>query len=420
MMGPQPRHRLGHGVLVVRAFDGGWQIRSERLHMPWTTRTGRVTGSAVIWLDEPYEVFAVSRTASGERWDLRPWPQNEVMRGVFPLGQDSVEAMHDEQYLGRVRAARWWLTVPFLPILGLLPGKMQATWERDWGFPAATATLLSAVAELAVAALGVTHLLVQGIGGVRVLPPSLSWLGLVSPVLFIESIVRLKHFGAHREPIGSAAGLPFSLFGRAKPVPAKPAIPEVRRLEAATGILELWSPIHRSDWTRDGVLRFRDEPYQMVALERSGTGWLYRFSAVEDGVHDDPLRFAPEIVNRRHEDPARSEGRRENRFGVFSTAVLTALVCMAPGDLQSRWAGRIQVRPQLLTVVGAGAELAGGVVNLGGSTGAGWWVIPDVFFVVEGGLRLAVLILTGRPVGSLIGLALRPLLEKWMPNGWSG
>ena len=363
-MDPRQPHDLGHGVTVAPALDGGLRIHSESLHMPWTARAGRGTGSAVIWLDEPYEVLAFSTMASGERWDLRPWPLNEAMRGVFPLDEDTVTSLHNDRSQDRMGIGRRWLALPFLPILGLLPGKTQARWERDWGFPAATATLLSAMAELALAAVGLIQLLAQAIGGVGILPPALSWLGLVSPFVFIESVVRLKHFGAHQEPIGSAVGLPVALFGTSDPVPPQRAIPEVRRLDAAAGVLELWSPIHRSDWSGDGILRFRDVPHRLDGLERSGDGWLYRFQAVDHDTAGDPLKFAPAVVGSRRQDPSTPGERRDGGPGVCITAVLTAFACMAPADLQRRWAAHLHVRPQILTVVGSGAEMVGGLFNL--------------------------------------------------------
>ena len=421
-MDVQHGHDLGLGVWVVSGFDGGWQVRSHRLRLPWAERSGCVPGSAVVWLDEPFEVIAVSRTPSGERWDLRPWPENEVMRGVFRLGESSIETLAGERLEGRTRRFQFWLTVPLLPVLGLLPGKMQSRWHRDWGFPAAMATLLSAVVELAVAALGVIHLLAQGIGGVSFLPPALSWLGLVSPVLFIESVVRLKHFGAHQEPIGSAVSLPLALLERSEPEQDRLDQPEVRRVDPATGKLELWSPVHRADWTLDGVLRFRDRLYMIEKLEASGGGWLYHFTRAQPDGKAARLRLAP-----RPQGPVQTlsvgPGAGPDRGpGVVATAGLTALACMAPGDIQERWASWINVRPSVLTLAGAGAEIVGGLTNIGTGQfdGGPWWLMLDLFFVAEGMVRCILLVLSGGPVGSVLGLILRPLLEAWMPDGESG
>ena len=98
------------------------------------------------------------------------------------------------------------------------------------------------------------------------------------------------------------------------------------------------------------------------------------------------------------------------------TMLVTALSCLAPSDIQKRWADHLRIRPQLLTVFGAGAELVGGLVNSRGASGESiWWLALDLFFIVEGILRFAVLVLHGQPVGSVFGLVLRPLLERWMP-----
>ncbi len=416
-MDPRKKHELGRGVDVVMGFDGGWQVRSQRLHMPWTARTGHVTGSAVMWLEEFFEAVRVTRTASGERWDLRPWQENEVMRGVFRLTDSSVEAIHSDRSQGRKQVAFRWLTAPILPIVGLAPGKMQTRWQREWGFPAVTATLVSAVIELAAAAAGVIHLIAQGMAGVSFLPPGLSWLGLLSPVLFVESVVRLKHLSAHQQPIGSVVGLPFGLVGGDESTPEALHMPEVRRADPVSGELDLWSPIHRSDWGSYGLLRFRDQLYKLEKLEASGGGWLYHFKKGDADGEIAQLRLVPQMKGARRE-PVDSRPGKDREPGLLATAGLTALSCMAPRDIQERWAARIEAHPLVLTLVGAGAELVGGLINIKASQpGDGpWWLVLDLFFVAEGTVRCVLLVISGRAVGSVFGLALRPLFEKWMPE----
>jgi hypothetical protein len=66
--------------------------------------------------------------------------------------------------------------------------------------------------------------------------------------------------------------------------------------------------------------------------------------------------------------------------------------------------------------MGAGAELVGGVSNLGSDLGSTHQllVILDFYLVSEGLLRL-VSALIGRPMGSVFGWILRPLYRGYLP-----
>jgi hypothetical protein len=70
-----------------------------------------------------------------------------------------------------------------------------------------------------------------------------------------------------------------------------------------------------------------------------------------------------------------------------------------------------------LTLMGAAAELVGGVANLRNDLGpeASLLVFLDFFLVGEGLLRTGSA-LCGRPLGSLFGLILRPLYHRWLPE----
>jgi len=67
--------------------------------------------------------------------------------------------------------------------------------------------------------------------------------------------------------------------------------------------------------------------------------------------------------------------------------------------------------------MGAGAELVGGVTNLGDDLGSGgvFLVVLDFFLVGEGLLRLGSVV-TGRPMGSVFGWMLRPLYRPYLPG----
>jgi hypothetical protein len=117
--------------------------------------------------------------------------------------------------------------------------------------------------------------------------------------------------------------------------------------------------------------------------------------------------------------PSEPDGGRDRARNPIRDAWITALACLAPGDLQEEWAPRMGLRPTWLTLFGAGAEVLGGLVNLGATTAGDLspWFVADVFFLLEGLARLALLVATRGPVGSLFGILLRPWLERSMESG---
>lgn len=412
---------LGDGVSVVPMLGGGWQVRSPSLELPWRVRAGRVAGSAVIWMDRPWEVTAREGPDAGHRWTLQPWPEAEAMRVVHTLDRGWVGALARERAaVVRANRLRYGL-LPVLPLLGLVPGELQDRWRLEWGFPAIPATTLSAVLELGLATLGLVQMMASLFGGGGVLPAPLSWLGPISPFLFVESVVRLKHVVGNQEPIGSVLGLPLAVLVPRRKLERPQQRPQLRRLGEETGRLELYSPIHRRDWSHGGVLRYRDRLFAMIKLERSGSGWLYHFAPSDVDLSVPNLRLLPP-VERASGDRRHGTGRGDDRgMGVVGVAVTTALACMAPGDQQVRWAAAVGASPALLTVLGAGAEVVGAMVNFqtGRAVGSFAELAFNLFLVGEGLFRWAGLLLTGRPVGSIIGAAIRPLMEKALRR-WSG
>jgi len=119
---------------MLPRLDGGWQVRSERLSLPWTVRVGRVAGSAVVWRGEPFEVVQEQRTGAGDLWTLRPWPESEAMRGVFSLGSETIDDLAVTAASYRRRQRTGVATLPLLPLMGLAPAPRQRRWEREWGF----------------------------------------------------------------------------------------------------------------------------------------------------------------------------------------------------------------------------------------------------------------------------------------------
>jgi hypothetical protein len=96
--------------------------------------------------------------------------------------------------------------------------------------------------------------------------------------------------------------------------------------------------------------------------------------------------------------------------------LITAAVTLGPASDQERWSTELSVRAVWLTVMGAGAELVGGISNLGADLGSTHQLllILDFYLVSEGLLRL-VSALIGRPMGSVFGWILRPLYQQHLP-----
>jgi len=393
--------------------DANLLVRSERLRLPWSARSGRAAGTAVLLDDAPFEVVERQRAGAGEAWTLRPWPEGEAMRGVFPLDEAWVAGLERER-VGDRRATRlrWWL-LPLAPLLGSAPTTFQSSWELRWGFPALAATLLSALGELGLATVGIVHTLASAFGGTGMASGPLTWLGLASPLLLVESFVRLKHVTAAQEPIGSALCLPLSvLVPTRQTAAADDNAPEVRGFDRDSGSLELWSGIHRADWAADGVLWYRDEPYRLASVGREGRGWIYTFGRSDAAAEGPALRLKPPVS--RPLPPT-----RERPPSLARSTVATALACLAPRDLQEAWGPRIGIRPVLLTILGAGAECCGALVNLqsGSADGSPVSLAINLAVLVEGVTRFTLLLGSGRPVGSLLGLALRrPLARLLAPN----
>jgi len=404
-VGTRQRLDLGAGVAVTTLPDGSLLVRSGRLRLPWSARSGRAGGTAVLIDGAPFQVVEHQRAGGGEAWTLQPWPEGDAMRGVFTLDEAWVAGLEQVRVAERAARLRWWL-LPVVPLLGFAPASLQTSWELRWGFPAASATLLSALAELALATVGVVHALASAFGGAGMTSGPLAWLGLASPLLLVESFVRLKHVSATQQPIGSALCLPLSLLEAPRQSAGDDTAPEVRGFDRNAGSLELCSPIHRADWVADGVLWYRDAPYRLASVGREGRGWIYSFSRLE-AAEGPALRLLPPASR-----PLPSTRGRPP--GLARSTVATALACLAPRDLQEAWARRIDVRPVLLTILGAGAECCGALVNLQSGAGAGSSVALTVNLIVlvEGVARFSLLVGSGRPAGTLLGLALRPLLAR--------
>jgi hypothetical protein len=100
--------------------------------------------------------------------------------------------------------------------------------------------------------------------------------------------------------------------------------------------------------------------------------------------------------------------------------LMTAVVTLGPAADQERWAAAQGIKAVWLTIIGAGAELIGGIANLHNDLGHSHslLILLDFYLVGEGLLRLGSA-LVGRPMGSVFGWMLRPLYRKYLPSDTS-
>ena len=401
---------LRHGVYVSPGLGSELTVTSPRLDLGWRAAEGQAPGTAVLWREHSYEVVGRAEVGRGARWTLRRWDEASAMRGVFKLERSSVKEIAD-QAAAEARGARTRKsTVLLLPLLGLAPAGLQKHWADGWGLNAERATQISAICEILVGSVGIIQVAASAFGGETFMP---TWLAYLGVVLFASGCVRLALVAADGEPVGSFLGIAL-LPMTPKLVPAAPEIaPSVRSFDTVAETLVLESPVHRRDWDRDGVLPFRGDFYRLEQTEQEGRSWVYHFVRVdrEDGK-ERILRLAPPLSSK-----VSSSAADPDAPSFLRTMLITAAVTLGPASDQQRWSTELNVRAVWLTVMGAGAELVGGVVNLGHDFGSAQplLVLLDFFLVGEGLLRLGSAFI-GRPMGSVFGWILRPLYRRWLPS----
>ncbi len=335
------------------------------------------------------------------------------MRVVMPLDEGTVGSAADAaRSSARAAQMRPWLWL-LSPFLGFAPAAWQRRWRDTWDFPATLATWLSAFLEVAVGTIGVMELLSAMAAGEPIfpwLPRPLVYFGLV---LFVEGLIRLAQLFSDSGPVGSVFGLVVAVFERPPPPIADPVpAPSVKAFDETSGLLELVSPIQRRDWEAPGRLPYRGDLFTLEATSRIGERWVYRFARVE--VADDEFRAVHRLLPPRSKAAGRSI---PDHPGVVETVLLSVACTMAPRRFQERWAGRFGIRAEWFTVIGATAELIGGLSNLGaGRGGEVSGLLLNLFFVVEALVRMASVVFKGAPLGSLFGLPLAPLLEWRLPE----
>lgn len=405
---------LGHGVRVIPSDGGGIVVLSSDLDLGWRQRGGGRPGAAVVWEGSAFEVVECEPWRQGSRWTLEPWTGDDVMRVVITLDGAMVDAAAlAVRKAARVAELRPWLWIGS-PILGLTPASTQRRWRDEFDFPATLATALSAIGEIVVGTICVIELFVSMFGDESLFPQIPRLVILFGLVFFVEGAIRLAQAASDSGPVGSLIGWLVSFPKRRKsPSSVSTPAPTVQAFDASAGTLELVSTIHRRDWEEPGVLPYRGELFTLVDTDRLGESWVYHFHRVGDtaDLGSIQLRLAP--------PRSRMEGRSfSDQRGAVETVLLTIAATLAPRRYQERWARELGIRPFWFTVMGASAELIGGLANLRApGDQPGLLVLLNLYFCVEAMVRYSSLVFRGRPLGSVLGLPLATILERYFPGG---
>jgi len=408
-MDPERGEDLGNGVYATPGLDDELIVISPRLDFGWRVATGQVPGTAVVWGERWYEVVGRTEVGRGARWTLRRWDEAAAMRGVSRLECESVQEIADRAAAAARSVRTRKSTVLLLPALGLAPARLQKKWADDWGLNSELATQISAICEILFGAVGIIQVAASAFDGEAFMP---AWLAYLGVVLFAAGCVRLALVAADGEPVGSVLGLAL-LPWTPTPIPATPeTTPAVRSFDEDAGALTLVSPVHRRDWDRDGVLPFRGDFFRLDRTENEGRSWVYVFARVDiDDGKERVLRLAPPPSS-----PLPPPAADPDAPSFVRTMLITAAVTLGPASDQERWSTELGVRAVWLTVMGAGAELVGGIANLQRDLGSTHQllVLLDFFLVGEGLLRLGSAFI-GRPMGSVFGWVFRPLYRRHLP-----
>jgi len=401
---------LGHGVTVRPQGDGTWVVASDRLGLGLRPRQGRMPGTAVALDGELLEVVEAVHGAAAHHYRLAPWPEGEAARLVDRLDPARVAELAATCEAERSQRARRRLLVALLPLTGFLPGPTQERLQRECNFPAARATVVTALMELAAGAFLVVELAAVRFGD-SLLPPSLSWLGLLSALFVPESLIRLWWSLTQAAPMGSLLTLPVALFEPLPPPrdPLADARPQPVRLEPEAGILELATGRSRPDWVEDGVLQYRERRYRLVDKVPDGGRMVYRLESVAD---DTPVTL--QLLPPRPPPPS---DRAAGEPGPLGLTLRIMLMSFAPQAHQERWFRARGTSPVVPTALCAAIEAFGGAVNLVGRPSEGPTRLLDLYFLAEGLVRLALVLGRGRGVGSVFGLPFLPLYRRWTDTG---
>ncbi len=194
---------------VERLPNGDFEIHSA-LDKGWRGRRDRTNttpefpGTPVRWDEQWFEVVLVKRLADGRRtYVLSPWPAHHLTRNPARYDQASERALAAEvERRAKNQKSSRGIAVAGL-IIGHIPGHAQREVEREYGFSSIALSLISLILPILFAAWTATRLPVQGLPPPHASPPQVG----IAIMLFCESMLRLMLVLRLSSPMGSVIGL---------------------------------------------------------------------------------------------------------------------------------------------------------------------------------------------------------------------
>jgi hypothetical protein len=345
---------------IEAAPDGAFWIICSALK-GWSPRRGKAhtaseyPGTAIRWETELFEVVeAVSHPDGTTRYRIEPWPDRHAVRSIQTYDEGSEADRPRQRALDRQSIARRRLAIVFAPLLGHLPGPVQARMESEFGAPAVGMTIASALPLFA--------------------------LGIVSLLFSLASAYGAGLFGAGGRLEGGGRAIPDLL---PLPLAAYLAVESGFRMGAAFLLAGPMGSV-------PGAL-------------------LYEIWRTVGGR---PAVSAPRFRGL----PASPERALQDRFRMFEP-LLALLTPSEQNDLERRFGMETlrwgKITAILLLTVGGANLLASLALFAAGAGGVGdlVWLVAGVGLTVEQITRLRE-IARGRPAGSVLGALVRPLVGK--------
>lgn len=335
---------------IICSTPKGWTPRRGRANTP-----GEYPGTAVRWETELFEVVeAFSHPDGSTRYRLEPWPDRHAVRSIQTYDEGSEAHRPRERARKKRSITKRRLTIILAPLLGHLPGPVQARMESEFGAPAVGMTIASALPLFA--------------------------LGLVSLVFSLAAAYGAGLFGAGG-----------SLEGRGSAIPDLLPVALAAYLVIESGI-------------RMGTAFLQGHPVGSVP-----GAVLYEIARIVGGW---PALTAPAFRGL----PASPGRALQDRFRMLEP-LLALLTPAEQNDLELRFGMETlrwgKITAILLLVVGGANLMASLALFAAGAGGLGdlVWLVAGAGLSIEQIARLRE-IARGRPAGSVLGALVRPLAGK--------
>jgi hypothetical protein len=429
----------------------GWHGRSEG-----TATRVLFPGSGVLFEGAYYEVRRIVPTAKdGHRYELWAWEDRFPLREVFDYTREECVRVEAAVRAALRKQAAAHTLAWLMPLVGLLPARLQLAIEEEYGLPAARSTFWSATILLGTCTFmtlaGIQAALSLMMAGPRPGPFSLVALRYLALAFYlvVESIVRYRLSFPAGVVMGSApVALPLLLvlaikdaLAPRKADSADVPEPEVRGTVAATAVdtvadlpdgrLEIRSLLPKPHWGMRSAIHFRDAWWMLdektelpagEARDSDGETRPWRFLLAPWPEHvlvQEPHEYSLEEVRWLAYDAARERHRP-------TVEVLGPLFGLLPPELQRPLAevyghdARSSTARSLIGVAfcsGFALVVAAGRVLQGASTTADIVIgLAAGILLVETAVRTAAW-LRGEISGSVLAVVVRPLAQHLLRLG---